>query len=304
MILSYMRKTIEIPEGYEARIEGNKVILEPKESEDEKVRKRLIEWVEEFRKLNPTNADHNAECSEALAWLEKQGEQKPILPWRYKKDNTPLLRDSLILNKYGCVAKSPSGAIVSDVWVMDYDELAKLPKEFDKQGSQNLANSAKTCKDEPKFKVGDVIVEIKPNGCCLPVRIKYVDEGAYSCKSDDGKRFLTFPIISQDEYKLVEQNPAWSEDDEKMCQETIDWFEKKCFPYALESENPARESIKWLKSLKERYTWKPSDEHYELEEFAKIVRGNLTGIRNDVQEKFEAKYLQLTGNKMYGGYKD
>ena len=52
----------------------------------------------------------------------------------------------------------------------------------------------------------------------------------------------------QDEPKSDE----WSEEDEKMCQETIDWFEKKCFPYALESENPARESIKWLKSLKQR----------------------------------------------------
>lgn len=44
--------------------------------------------------------------------------------------------------------------------------------------------------------------------------------------------------------------------------------------------------------------------HYELEEFAKIVRGNLSGISKTVQELFEAKYLQLTGNKMYGGYKD
>jgi hypothetical protein len=53
--------------------------------------------------------------------------------------------------------------------------------------------------------------------------------------------------------KLYEQRPAeWSKEDEEMCQETIDWFEKKCFPYALESENPARESIKWLKSLKDR----------------------------------------------------
>jgi hypothetical protein len=48
------------------------------------------------------------------------------------------------------------------------------------------------------------------------------------------------------------KSDEWSEEDEKMCQETIDWFEKKCFPYALESENPARESIKWLKSLKQR----------------------------------------------------
>lgn len=70
--------------------------------------------------------------------LEKQGEQKLTIPkWKHKNDNTPLLRDSIILNKYGRVAKSPSGAIVSDVWVLDYDELAKLPKEeFEKQDEQ------------------------------------------------------------------------------------------------------------------------------------------------------------------------
>lgn len=41
--------------------------------------------------------------------------------------------------------------------------------------------------------------------------------------------------------KKGEQKPAWGEEDVEMCQETIDWFEKKCFPYALEHENPARE---------------------------------------------------------------
>ncbi len=51
-------------------------------------------------------------------------------------------------------------------------------------------------------------------------------------------------------------------------------------------------------------TLNEDDEHYELEEFAKIVRGNLTGISRTVLELFENKYLQLTGNKMFGGYKD
>jgi len=65
---------------------------------------------------------------------------------------------------------------------------------------------------------------------------------------------------------VLEPNQEWSEEDEKMCQETIDWFEKKCFPYALESENPARESIAWLKSLKPNH-WKPSEEQMEAIKF-------------------------------------
>jgi len=105
---------------------------ELKESGDEKIRRNIIAALkgEGYYDCDLTN--------ECIAWLEKQGEQKPTLPkWKYKNDNTPLLRDSLILNKYGCVAQSPSGALVSDVWVIDYDELAKLPKEeIEKQGEQ------------------------------------------------------------------------------------------------------------------------------------------------------------------------
>lgn len=58
-----------------------------KESEDERVRKWLIEMVEEVRKANPTNAEHNGNCSDAIAWLEKQGGQKPT-DNVYEKDKT------------------------------------------------------------------------------------------------------------------------------------------------------------------------------------------------------------------------
>lgn len=65
----------------------------------------------------------------------------------------------------------------------------------------------------------------------------------------DGLKFYTNVVEHDGKYVKPTE---WSDEDERMCQETIDWFEKKCFPYALEHENPARESIKWLKSLKER----------------------------------------------------
>lgn len=51
------------------------LIPELSESKDERIRKWLIEMVEEFRKLNPTNAEHNGNCSEAIAYLERQKEQ-------------------------------------------------------------------------------------------------------------------------------------------------------------------------------------------------------------------------------------
>lgn len=144
-----------------------------------------------------------------------------------------------------------------------------------------------------KFRIGDVIVEIKPNGYCQPVTVKHVGKWAYSCESDDGKRSLSFPITSQDQYKLVEQKPtdkcegcnnvkgcvacvdgsewahieeqdsAWSERDDSNIERAI-WY----------IENPAPMVVKdsmlvfWLKSLKERIqpqnTWKPSEHELEV----------------------------------------
>jgi hypothetical protein len=70
-------------------------------------------------------------------------------------------------------------------------------------------------------------------------------------------------------------------------------------------KQPETINSKWFKEhVYPQSQWKPSEKHYELEEFAKIVRCNLTGISKAVQKLFEAKYLQLTGNKMYGGFKD
>ena len=75
----------QIPEGYEARIEGNKVILEPKESEDEKIRKAIIEFFE--------SQDDNTTYSfvpkrDIFAWLEKKGKQNSI----WSKEDEEMLR--------------------------------------------------------------------------------------------------------------------------------------------------------------------------------------------------------------------
>lgn len=40
------------------------------------------------------------------------------------------------------------------------------------------------------------------------------------------------------------------------------------------------------------------------EAFAKIIRGNLGRIGNDIQNMFEQLYTEITGEKMYKGFKD
>ena len=211
-------KSLELPEYKNIMVS---IFPELAESEDERVRKALVKAVSgtiEGTKLFGTNVTRE----DAITWLEKQGEQNPTPPkWKYKKDNTPLLRDSIILNKYGGVAKSPSGAIVSDVWVLDYDELAKLPKEkIEKQVPQEqdgfdteLNALLKKYEHLPK----EEVVE------CLQFYLRVVQ----------GK-----------------QKPKWTEEDESKVEDVIYFLDTAKVHYA--STKALDDCITWLKSIKQR----------------------------------------------------
>lgn len=52
------------------------------------------------------------------------------------------------------------------------------------------------------------------------------------------------------------QNPAWSEEDERLLSKLQIYVDMECF----DRECNGKDLLDWLKSLKERHTWKPSDE--------------------------------------------
>lgn len=174
-----------------------------------------------------------------LSWLEKQGEKLTLPIWKYKKDNTPLLRDSIILNKYGCVAKSPSGALISDVWVIDYAELAKLPKEeIEEQGEKKPIVV-------PKFREGDRIIEKSFDECGCGT-IKEIKDGKYIF--DDGS-FVN--IEEQDLWQLVEQKPVdkveskFHEGDWVVSPNGVYWHIDKIFNNRYEVTSNTGESSDW-----------------------------------------------------------
>lgn len=257
------------------------IFPELKESDDERIRKALITYFQRFPYPYGGIESAGTKAKEAIAWLEKQGKQKTDIPkWKYKKDNAPLSKDCLILNRYGCVVKAVSGAMVSDAWVLDYDELVKLPKEeVEKQDNQKpqgksaleAANEEKVDnanKVEPKFKVKYAgseydVIEIKefPGGIIYygiedePNHIDYILPenceiiSGYGVK-EKGSPYPTKPAI------FSGQNPAWSEEDD---------YNVQCLAAKVTSDiqngnvDRNQELIDWLKSLKERCTWKPSN---------------------------------------------
>lgn len=70
-----------------------------------------------------------------------------------------------------------------------------------------------------------------------------------------------------DECIYGEQKPAWSEEDERNLQGIIDEIEanKNNAPdYDVATYN---RFLSWLKSIKERYSWKPSEEQMNTLEY-------------------------------------
>lgn len=91
-----------------------------------------------------------------------------------------------------------------------------------------------------------------------------------------------------DEYvDTCEQNPAWSEEDEKMLHEISQCIYNNVVN--IGTVNKVK-YIDWLKSLKERYFWKPNDEQIEmLENVRKILHSNedIYSKANNLMYSFE-----------------
>lgn len=125
---------------------------------------------------------------------------------------------------------------------------------LEKQGSQNLANSAKTCKVEPKFKVGDKIKYVGEPVRCAE-RIIAIRNDAYYFSE-----VVSLPFIEQDKWELVgqkpvdkvEQNPAWSDEYEKNINGILMVLESwdRCHISSAGLPSLIPQYISWLKSLK------------------------------------------------------
>ena len=149
---------------------------ELKDSEDERIRKILIEAVKRDMVVGGTK-----DKQLAIAWLEKQGK---------KSVDKLKVSDELyehIRNTCARIDDAYSTEYLADM--IDYLSTAKRSAQsafdmIEKQGEQIPANSAKTCKDdqkptdkvEPKFKVGYWVVTDK----CDTVQIRAVNNGYYT----------------------------------------------------------------------------------------------------------------------------
>lgn len=121
------KREYEIPEGYEARIDGNKVIIVPKESEDERIKRWIIEYIQEILDVDGFCEGHKTMAKNAIVWLKKQGEHARFIEAIQVGDQ---------------VTKNEDGVLVN------LSQLKRVAKKDEKQGEQKS-----TDKVEPKFEI-------------------------------------------------------------------------------------------------------------------------------------------------------
>ena len=219
-------------------------------SEDEKVKRGIIKFLKE-------NKDFPEDW---IAWLEKQGQSKKTSIWKHWKDGIAgngegkliyLIKNSNIYSLSSCLSCE-----------CDYIELSELDNlMFEKQGEQKHA---------PKYNIGDTIYFNSFGKVKSMVVANIVDDGDGNPMYEDSEGNAVF------EKCVIEQKPAWSEEDELVLTSTVNTLKL--------TNGDAQMKIEWLKSLKDRYTWKPNVE--QLTAFAQHLnkRG---GFRDDLCMDFE-----------------
>ena len=185
-------------------------------------------------------------------------------------------------------------------WILEflYDGLQKADPQFKEQFKTSIAYLEKQKEQKPKikyvypkFKKGDVIEPITPNGHYVPVRVVGIWDGSYSCRSDDGKAYLSLPIKHEDEYRLVEQKPnfelikqAWYMEGYK----DRDFETEPRWIIKTDEGGPEYElNPKYGQPLTKMQKPISFDESYNPGDYEVVVEGNATSLRRKEQKPVE-----------------
>ena len=217
---------------------AEEIFSEFEESEDEKIRKGLINGFNECLKNSQysNNAQkywHNIKIEDIFAWLEKQGEQK-----QYDID---------VLEKH--ITKDSISELAHTVIVRNGWEIVDAKEQ----------NPAWSEEDEVMIKVFDSIIRYI---------VEVVDKDALERFGTNREELFSW-------LKSIRPQPKqeWGEEDENYLNTTIAYLKD-----ANEFKKTAEKCITWLKSLRPQSHWKPSDEQMkQLGWIAEQNKDNMIG---------------------------
>ena len=244
-------------------IKPSDIFPEFKESNDEKV-KRILHSISNkiSSNLRDIFTEEEFQCFDTWTnvWLEKQDEQKPetiFLKFRIGDKVTNGV-DIYTINFIG-----------KDRYCVKEHDCVTIPFEY--QHNWKLIEQNHTDKVEPKFRVGQTI---KKEGFNLGFTIVKIKDGFYFNYMGDH-----FPFTDQDNWELVEQESAWSEEDKNI----LKWI----FSHLETGDGVILDkATNWLEFLKYRVQPQKKQEWSEEDE----------QIFNVIKSELE-KYIML---KQYG----
>jgi len=236
------------------------IFPELKESEDERIRKALIQYI----KYN-VSVISGWRKEELIAWLEKQKDYEDELEKAYKTADEVQYRRGYEAAKREFEKQGemkPQGNSALEIWKdmrLEVYQQASGNRHEPNYSDDSTKMFSLTDIDEIFEKVAEKQGEQKPteDNCKILDCVETVDMTEYNNGYECGKqRVLKYP----EEYGLCKK-PAWSEEDEKMIELLIAILEVN-HPNGKFKVNPqntlnmkymsTKKIVAWLKSLKER----------------------------------------------------
>ena len=266
-----------------------------RESEDEKIRKELIYFIQKEKEyvesqVKPENSPKLRFLIDSLSWLEKQSEQNPtdkveqkfkVGDWIVNNNGEPRV---FRVEKQGwpdCIISSSLGNQFINTFTLD--------KQYHLWTIQDAKDGDVLCCDNWNNKtiylfkeqrgstdIANAYFQIfNENNETKLMFNKAADFNLSTKPATKEQRDLLFQKMKEAGYewdaekkelKKIEQKPAWSEEDERHRKRIVERLEdiRKSKEDNIDIASVILSEINWLKSIKERYTWKPSDEQISM----------------------------------------
>lgn len=288
---------------------------ELKESEDERIRKELIS----YHRSMAAAMNGNRPCvHEAwIAWLERQGKQRPVNKvepkfkvgdWITNRGHSYLIAaiedDRYLFEIGGYTNEQLNWEYIKNadehyhLWTIQdakdgdvlYSPCCKLLFIFKNDKECHVGNNL-------NYHAESIVVN---SPICVPtdsipadkeqrdLLFQKMKEAECECDAEKMKlKKISQRMISAEAKEAMYDKPAWSEEDEEILQGIWDEI--------LANKHEAKEYewktydkfLNWLKSLKDRYTWKPSDEQMKMLKRMKAAiagEGEIYGPLNSLYE--------------------
>ena len=237
------------------RIKVANIFPELKESEDERIRKELICFLE-------TEIPHCNARDKYIAWVEKQREKKSI--W-HNEDEEPR-RGSLIL-----LIMQSGTPIVAQIIEPNHtfnhgERWAYIDDLLEKQGEQKpQGKTALEAINEEKVDNANKVEPREEKLTEFEKAVKQVMEEAIECGDTRNLKADAEMLLS------LAHNSSWNEEDKKKVNSLYVLLDQMV-SFNMLSDKDATEFKDWLKVNKERYTWKPSDKQLKtLDEIIDVL---------------------------------